>query len=103
MLELLWEMQNFLAEIAGLDDVSLQPAAGAQGELAALLVAAAYFRDRGEKRSRVLIPDKPPTAPTSAKLPPSPASTPSASRATAAASSISPTSRPSSTTAPPCS
>jgi glycine dehydrogenase subunit 2 len=57
MLELLWEMQNFLAEIAGLDGVSLQPAAGAQGELTALLVAAAYFRDRGEKRSRVLIPD----------------------------------------------
>ena len=37
--------------------MSLQPAAGAQGELTALLVAAAYFRDRGEKRTRVLIPD----------------------------------------------
>jgi glycine dehydrogenase subunit 2 len=57
MLAILWEMQNILAEIAGLDGVSLQPAAGAQGELTALLVAAAYFRDRGEKRSRVLIPD----------------------------------------------
>jgi glycine dehydrogenase subunit 2 len=57
MLQLLWEMQNLLAEIAGLDAVSLQPAAGAQGELTALLVAAAYFRDRGEKRTRVLIPD----------------------------------------------
>jgi glycine dehydrogenase subunit 2 len=57
MLQALWEMQNLLAEIAGLDAVSLQPAAGAQGELTALLVAAAYFRDRGEKRSRVLIPD----------------------------------------------
>src|SRR5262249_4662909 len=57
MLELLFDMQNFLAEIAGLDAVSWQPAAGAQGELTALLVAAAYFRDRGEKRSRVLIPD----------------------------------------------
>jgi len=50
-------MQNILAEIAGLDAVSLQPSAGAQGELTALLVAAAYFRDRGEVRSRVLIPD----------------------------------------------
>ena len=49
--QLLWEMQNILAEIAGLDAVSLQPAAGAQGELTALLVAAAYFRDRGEKRT----------------------------------------------------
>jgi glycine dehydrogenase subunit 2 len=57
MLELLWEMQEILAEIAGLDAVSLQPAAGAQGELSALLVAAAYFRDRGEARQRVLIPD----------------------------------------------
>src|SRR5207253_3187667 len=57
MLELLWDMQNILAEIAGLDAVSLQPAAGAHGELTALLVAHAYFRDRGEGRSRVLIPD----------------------------------------------
>jgi glycine dehydrogenase subunit 2 len=57
MLEFLWEMQNILAEIAGLDVVALQPAAGAQGELTSLLVAAAYFRDRGEKRTRVLIPD----------------------------------------------
>jgi glycine dehydrogenase subunit 2 len=58
MLELLFEMQNILAEIAGLDGVSLQPAAGAQGELSALLVAAAFFMDRGEtKRKRVLIPD----------------------------------------------
>src|SRR5882757_9191813 len=57
MLELLWELQNILAEIAGLDAVSLQPAAGAHGELTALLVAHAYFRDRGEKRTRVLIPD----------------------------------------------
>src|SRR5260370_15116484 len=57
MLELLWNMQNILAEIAGLDAVSLQPAAGAHGELTALLAASAYFRDRGEKRTRVLIPD----------------------------------------------
>jgi glycine dehydrogenase subunit 2 len=57
MLALLWDLQNILAEVAGLDAVSLQPAAGAQGELTALLVAAAYFRDRDEKRTRVLIPD----------------------------------------------
>jgi len=57
MLALLWEMQNILAEVAGLDAVSLQPSAGAQGELTALLVAAAYFRHKSEKRSRVLIPD----------------------------------------------
>jgi glycine dehydrogenase subunit 2 len=57
MLEIMWQMQNILAEISGLDAISLQPAAGAQGELTALLVAAAYFRDKGEKRTRVLIPD----------------------------------------------
>ncbi len=58
MLGLLWELQNILAEIAGLDAVSLQPAAGAHGELTALLVAHAYFRDhQQEERTRVLIPD----------------------------------------------
>ena len=57
MLHVLWEMQNILAEIAGLDAMALQPAAGAQGELTALLVAAAHFRDKGQERTRVLIPD----------------------------------------------
>ncbi len=57
LLHILHELQAFLAEIAGLDAVSLQPAAGAQGELTALLVAAAYFRSRGEPRTKVLIPD----------------------------------------------
>src|SRR5690606_38517879 len=46
-----------LAKIAGLPAVSLQPAAGAQGEQTALLIAAAYFRDRGEPhRTRVIFP-----------------------------------------------
>src|SRR5262245_52278459 len=57
MLQMLFEMQNYLAEISGLEAISLQPAAGAQGELTALLVASAYFRDKGQKRTRVLIPD----------------------------------------------
>jgi len=57
MLAILFDMQGMLAEIAGLPAVSLQPAAGAQGELTALLCAAAYFRDRGEKRTKVLVPD----------------------------------------------
>jgi len=58
MLELLYEMQQFLAEISGLPAVSLQPAAGAQGELTALFVAAAYFRDTGQTyRRKVLVPD----------------------------------------------
>src|SRR5437667_965730 len=58
VLELLYEMQQFLAEISGLPAVSLQPAAGAQGELTALFVAAAYFRDKGQAhRRKVLVPD----------------------------------------------
>ena len=57
MLQLLYEMQEYLQEISGLPACSLQPAAGAHGELTALWVAAAYFRDRGEKRTKVLVPD----------------------------------------------
>ena len=57
MLAVLFELQEMLAEIAGLDAVSLQPAAGAHGELTALMVAAAYFKDRNEKRKNVLVPD----------------------------------------------
>lgn len=56
MLGWLAELQQMLGEIAGLPAVSLQPAAGAQGELTALLVAAAYFRDRGETRTKVVFP-----------------------------------------------
>ena len=56
LLELLYEMQQMLAEISGLPAVSLQPAAGAHGELTALFVAAAYFRDRGEHRTKVIFP-----------------------------------------------
>ena len=58
MLQLLYEMQEILQEISGLAACSLQPAAGAHGELAALLVAAAYFRDISEiQRTKVLVPD----------------------------------------------
>lgn len=56
LLELLYEMQQILAEISGLPAVSLQPAAGAHGELTALFVAAAYFRSRGEHRTKVIFP-----------------------------------------------
>ena len=57
ILELLYQSQHMLAEISGLEAVSLQPAAGAHGEFTALLVAAAYFRDQGQPRRTVLIPD----------------------------------------------
>ena len=57
LLELLYGLQELLAEISGLPAVSLQPAAGAQGELTALLVAAAHFRHLGQRRTKVLTPD----------------------------------------------
>jgi glycine dehydrogenase subunit 2 len=59
MLHVLYEMQQYLSEVSGLPACSLQPAAGAHGEYAALLVAAAYYKDTGdfEKRRRVLVPD----------------------------------------------
>jgi glycine dehydrogenase subunit 2 len=57
LLELMWRLEGFLAEISGLDRVSLQPAAGAQGELAGIMMIRAYHEKRGEKRTKVLIPD----------------------------------------------
>jgi glycine dehydrogenase subunit 2 len=55
-LELMWRLQEILAEVCGLDAVSLQPAAGSQGELTGLMLMRAYFADRGEgERRRTVI------------------------------------------------
>jgi glycine dehydrogenase subunit 2 len=58
-LELEWRLQEILAEVTGLHAVSLQPAAGSQGELTGLMLVRAYFEDRGEgeQRRKVVIPD----------------------------------------------
>jgi glycine dehydrogenase subunit 2 len=58
-LELMWRLQEILAEVCGLDAVSLQPAAGSQGELTGLMLMHAYFADRGEdeQRRRIVVPD----------------------------------------------
>jgi glycine dehydrogenase subunit 2 len=56
-LELMWNLQEALAEIAGLPHVSLQPSAGSHGELAGLLLTRAYHEDRGDRRTKVLTPD----------------------------------------------
>ncbi len=56
-LELMWLLQQSLAEICGLPHVSLQPSAGSHGELAGLLLTRAYHADRGEERTKVLTPD----------------------------------------------
>jgi glycine dehydrogenase subunit 2 len=56
-LALMHALAAALAEIAGMDAVSLQPAAGAQGELAGILMIRAYHRSRGERRTKVLVPN----------------------------------------------
>jgi glycine dehydrogenase subunit 2 len=57
-LQLLWELERALAEIGGMAAVTLQPAAGAQGELAGILMIRAYHRERGDtERDEVLVPD----------------------------------------------
>ncbi|HVM16241.1 MAG TPA: aminomethyl-transferring glycine dehydrogenase subunit GcvPB [Gaiellaceae bacterium] len=56
-LELMWRLQEILAEIAGLPAVSLQPAAGSQGELTGLMLMRAYFADRGEERDTIVTAD----------------------------------------------
>jgi glycine dehydrogenase subunit 2 len=57
ILEILYEVERWLSEICGMDAFTLQPSAGAQGELTGILVARAYHEHRGEKRPVVLIPD----------------------------------------------
>src|SRR5580692_6279119 len=56
-LALMAALEDALAEIVGMDAVSLQPAAGAQGELAGLMMIRAYHEDHGRSPKRVLIPD----------------------------------------------
>jgi len=56
-LELMYELSASLAEITGMDHVTLQPAAGAQGELTGMLMIRAYHRHQGRPRKKVIIPD----------------------------------------------
>jgi glycine dehydrogenase subunit 2 len=57
-LALMYSLQEWLSEIGGFAAVSLQPAAGAHGELTGILMIRAYHRDRGdEKRYKILVPD----------------------------------------------
>ncbi len=57
ILQLMHELQEILAELVGLDAVSLQPSAGAHGELTGMLMIRAYHTDRGSPRRKVIIPD----------------------------------------------
>lgn len=56
-LRIIYELGEFLKEISGMDDITLLPMAGAHGELTGMLIVKAYFKKRGEKRKRILIPD----------------------------------------------
>ncbi len=56
-LELLFTLQNDLAALTGMDQVTLQPAAGAHGEWTGLMLIRAYHESRGEKRTKVIVPD----------------------------------------------
>jgi glycine dehydrogenase subunit 2 len=56
-LELMAKLEDALAEIVGMDGVTLQPSAGAQGELLGLMMIRAYHESRGRAPKRVLIPD----------------------------------------------
>lgn len=56
-LELMYKLQEALKKITGTDTVTLQPAAGAHGELTGMMVIKKYFEVKGEKRKKVIIPD----------------------------------------------
>jgi glycine dehydrogenase subunit 2 len=57
-IQLLYELERYLAEISGMSRVTLQPAAGAHGEITGLMIIKAYHEHRGEgHRNVVLIPD----------------------------------------------
>jgi len=68
-LRLMFELERLLAEITGMDAVTLQPAAGAHGELTGMLLIYAYHLKKGERRSKIIVPDSAHgTNPASARL-----------------------------------
>ena len=56
-LELMYRLEQALAEVSGFPAICLQPAAGAQGELTGMLMIRAWHEERGSKRTKVIIPD----------------------------------------------
>lgn len=56
-LELMYKLQEALKTVTGMDAVTLQPAAGAHGELTGMMVIKKYFEANGENRKKVIIPD----------------------------------------------
>jgi glycine dehydrogenase subunit 2 len=56
-LEVLFETERLLCEITGMDAFTLQPLAGAHGELTGVMLIAAYHRDRGNRKTKMIVPD----------------------------------------------
>ena len=56
-LEVLYEMDRLLCEITGMDDFTMQPLAGAHGELTGVMLIAAYHKARGKTKKYIIIPD----------------------------------------------
>ncbi|MBY8984999.1 MAG: aminomethyl-transferring glycine dehydrogenase subunit GcvPB [Candidatus Lokiarchaeota archaeon] len=68
-IEVLYNISKLLGEITGMDGFSLQPAAGAHGELAGLLIIKKYFESKGIKKNKIIVPDSAHgTNPASAKM-----------------------------------
>jgi len=57
VLKLMFHLERLLAEVTGMDAVSLQPAAGAHGELTGMLIFHAWHRSRNSRRTKIIIPD----------------------------------------------
>ncbi|MCB4790423.1 MAG: aminomethyl-transferring glycine dehydrogenase subunit GcvPB [Elusimicrobia bacterium] len=69
MLEILYELQDVFCQITGMDNMTLQPSAGAQGEFTGLLLIRAYFKSKNERRNKIIVPDSAHgTNPASAKI-----------------------------------
>ncbi|MEM3395733.1 MAG: aminomethyl-transferring glycine dehydrogenase subunit GcvPB [Thermoplasmata archaeon] len=56
-LQIMYELQEMLCKISDMDAVSLQPVAGAHGEFTGMCIVREYFRDKGEERKNVIVPD----------------------------------------------
>ncbi|MFH1403091.1 MAG: aminomethyl-transferring glycine dehydrogenase subunit GcvPB [Candidatus Altiarchaeota archaeon] len=56
-LQIMYELSKDLCEITGMDRFTLQPAAGAHGEMTGIMIIKAYLKDKGEERGKMLIPD----------------------------------------------
>ncbi len=57
ILKMMYDLERYLADITGLNAVTVQPTAGAHGELCGMLIFDSYHKSRGEKRSKIIIPD----------------------------------------------